>query len=155
MEYVFEPKEKCVNFKSLGGYVSSVRAVGALEDYRQDSLTLYVDPYFQNEEEFSVGDLPHLRLNGRISSLIITGSSHWTIYDKPSFGGRGICLQITPTPEYAPSFVQDTTELDPIVPHGSIASVRKGCYTEKVIRIQGIPTTSGIQKGIIGGGKME
>jgi len=100
---------------SPAAFVSSLRAVGALGDYRQESLTLYEDTYFQNEEEFSIGDLLHLRLIGRISSLIIW-SSHWTIYDKPNFGGKWICLQSTPTLEYAPSFVQDTTELDPIVP---------------------------------------
>lgn len=135
MEYVFDSKETCHNFQEIRGFVSSVRSVGDYGDYRADSITFYSGIYFQNQEEFGVNDLPHLSLYGVISSFIITGSSHWTVYDEPNFEGRGICIQISPTtPLYTPGFIGDTSQVVPSIPHGTIASVRKGCHAGKVFK---------------------
>lgn len=135
MEYVFEPTTRCVNFYDISGYISSVKYVGTDNDYRQDTITFYEYTYFQATEEYLQYDMPNLSLRGRIASLIITGSSSWTIYDKSNYGGNAICLQPEYSPNYAPAFVPDTLKIDPTVPHGSIQSVRRGCYTDKVIKI--------------------
>jgi len=135
MEYIFEGAETCVDFHGLAGYVSSIKFVGKTEDYRQDTITFYETTYFQANEEYVEHDIPNLSLMGRISSLIVTGSSPWTIYDKTNFRGNAICLQPESSPYYEPAFVPDTINLEPTVPHGTIASVRKGCYTTKIAKI--------------------
>jgi len=132
MEYVFQSAETCVNFFDIAGYVTSVKFAGHSYDYRQDTITFYTDTYFQALEEYAEFDLPNLSLYGRIASFIITGSSSWTIYDRTNYAGNAICLQLNPSPYYEPAFVYDTVFLDPTVPHGSIASVRKGCWTKNV-----------------------
>ena len=135
MEYIFEPAYYCNNFNGLGGYLSSAKFVGSAQDYRADSITFYELVYFQAAEEFTQGDLPNLNLSGAISSLIITGKASWTVYDRPNYAGNGICLQVQSSPDYEPAFVFDTLNVSPVIPHGTIQSVRKGCLTEKVVTI--------------------
>jgi len=131
-EKVFQSAETCVNLFDISGYVSSVKFAGDFYDYRNATITFYRDTFFQASEEYGEFDLPKLSLHGRIASFIITGSSSWTIYYGSNFTGNAICLQLGLPLSYEPAFVPDTLHLDPAVPHGSIASVRKGCWTKKV-----------------------
>ena len=135
MEWIFQSTHTCVNFFDIAGYTSSVKFVGTETDYRLDTITFYQYTYFQANEEYVEHDLPNLSLSGRIASLIITGSSAWTIYDQPNYLGNAICLQPQYSPYYEPAFVPDTIQLDPTVPHGSIRSVRKGCWTTKIANV--------------------
>jgi hypothetical protein len=132
MEYIFEPAYTCVNFNGLGGYVSSAKFVGSNTDYRTDTITFYDDTYFQGFEEYVVNDLPNLSLSGAIASLVITGRSAWTVYDQANYGGNGICLVPVDSPTYDPAFVPDTVYVEPTIPHGSIRSVRRGCFSQKI-----------------------
>jgi len=136
MEYAFESSEKCVDFIDIGGFLTSIKYSGHNSDYRVDTITFYEFTYFQAAEELTHSDLPNLALVGRISSLIVTGSSAWTIYNKPNYQGSAVCLEIAPSPYYEPAFVPDTIFLDPSVPHGFVASVRKGCHTSKVLTLK-------------------
>ena len=129
MEYIFQPSYVCTDFNGLGGAVSSVRYVGSAQDYTSDTITFYEGTYFQGAEEYTFTDLPNLNLFGVQSSLVITGKSGWTLYDRPDFQGQAVCVFPPPSNNFKPSFVTNTEELTVPVPHGTIASVRKGCFT--------------------------
>lgn len=126
MEYVFGRDNYCVNLRTLAGRVSSIRYAGAPKDYRTDSLTLYQHDYFQGQEEYITSEVPNLTLVGNHQSIIITGNSPWTVFDRPNYQGNSICLKV-PDTDYTPSFISDLQNVDPSIPHGSIRSVRKGC----------------------------
>jgi hypothetical protein len=127
MEYVFG-NNYCVSFAGLGAAVSSLRFAGPASDYRLPSLSLYARIYFQGAEEYTEVDLPNLSLNGRIASLIVTGSPNqgWTLYDRANYAGNAICIYPPVTSIYEPAFIYDTTIIT--VPHNTIASVRRGCF---------------------------
>jgi len=135
MEYVFEPRSACVDFAGLGGYVTSAKFVGSAQDYRQESITFYQNVFFQGNEEYAVNDLANLNLAGAISSLIVTGQSSWTVYDRPNYQGNAICLTPAPSPNYEPAFVEDTINTSPSIPHGTISSVRRGCFSLKSVTL--------------------
>jgi len=140
MEYFFEPSFKCVNFNDLGGYVSSAKYVGDQNDYRAQTITFFQTVYFQGREEYVTGDVPTFQSNLYISSLIITGQESWTVYDQTYYGGQGICLTPNQNPYYTPAFVTDTLDVSPVIPHGSIASVRKGCHSTKIVSLAASPS---------------
>lgn len=127
MEYVFGRDNYCVNIRTIAGSISSVRYAGGPKDYREDSFTLYVEDYFQGDEEYTRTNLPNLNLAGNHKSIIITGNSDWTVYDQPSYKGNTVCLQVPEPGNSTPSFVYDTEKLEQFIPHGSIRSVTKGC----------------------------
>jgi len=136
MEYIFSPTFQCFDFNNLGGFASSAKFVGDVSSFRVETITFYQTVYFQGSEEFVIGDIQNLNLRGAISSLIITGHESWTVYDAINYGGQAICLTPYVTPDYEPAFVTDTLDVSPEIPHGSIASVRKGCFSNKKITIK-------------------
>ncbi len=99
----------------------------APKDYRDDSLTLYQFDYFQGQEEYTLTEIPNLNLIGNHQSIIITGNSDWTVYDRPQYQGNTVCLKVPEPGNSTPSFISDLQNVDPSIPHGSIRSVRKGC----------------------------
>jgi len=131
MEYVFGPNNFCVNYNNIGGLVTSVRFAGSPRDYRADTFTLYQDDYFQSKEEYTITDLPVVDMIGNHKSIIITGASPWTVYDRTYYAGNAICLYPPESTNYQPALIVDT--LDVSIPHGSIQSVRKGCFGKKVV----------------------
>jgi len=143
VEYVFGtgPLPNCtpLNLISLGGYVSSVRFAGSADDYRQDSFTLFQEDWFQGQEEYLTVDTPALRLAGNHKSIVVTGTSAFTIFDQVNYAGNSICLY--PPGNYRPYLIENVlAEIG--VPHGSIMSVRKGCVgthtiTPKEFKAQG------------------
>jgi len=131
MEYVFGPNQFCGNFRTVGRVVSSVRFAGSAQDYRSDTITLYEGTYFQGEEEYTFTDLPSLdRLGGNHASLILTGSTPWTVYDNTNYQGNSVCLYPPQSSDYTPYFLSDTTSVS--IPYGTIKSLRKGCWGQKV-----------------------
>jgi hypothetical protein len=111
----------------VGGFVSSARFAGSPQDYRTPTFTIYEQDYYQGEEEYTYTDISNLNLNGRHKSIIITGTSSWTIYDQPNFAGNSLCLSPEPSNTFAPLLIPDLDRFNTPVPHGSIQSVRKGC----------------------------
>jgi len=126
VEYVFG-QNYCITLPILAGRVSSIRYAGNSKDYRTDSLTLYQFEYFQGQEEYTLSQLPDLNLIGNHQSIIITGNSYWTLYDRPNYSGSAICLKVPDPGSSIPSFISDLQSANPAIPHGSIRSVRKGC----------------------------
>jgi len=130
MEYVFGPNNYCGNFQNIAGRVSSMRFAGDPKNYRTDSLTLYVGTYFQGEEEYLLRDASNLNLDLQASSLIVTGVTGWTLYDKPSFQGNALCVYPPKTDvEGTPALINDSNSIG--VPNRTIRSVRKGCYGKR------------------------
>jgi len=134
VEYVFGPNSlpNCtpLNLISLGGYVSSVRFAGSAEDYRQDSFTLFQEDWFQGQEEYLTVDTPAIGMAENHKSIVITGSSAFTIFDQVNYAGNSICLY--PPGNYRPYLIENVLdEID--VPYGSIRSVRKGCVSTNKI----------------------
>lgn len=127
VEYVFGRDNYCANIRTIAGTISSVRFAGAPRDYREDTFTLYAGDWFQGDEEYTFVELPNINLRDNHKSIIITGNSHWTVFDVPNYQGNSICLQVPEPGNSTPSFLSDLEQLDPVIPHGSIRSVRKGC----------------------------
>jgi len=128
MEYFYKPTYGCSNFNGISGAVSSAKFVGSPTDYTRDSITFYEFPYFQGVEEYTFTDLANLNLFGRHASLIVTGKTAWTLYDRPNYEGNKVCIFPPPSGDFTPNFVTDTAQLTFPVPHGTVASVRKECY---------------------------
>jgi hypothetical protein len=139
MEYIFRPTYACSDFQGLGGTVSSARFVGSPQSYASDTITFYELPFFQGAEEYTFTDLPNLYLYGTQASLIVTGKSGWTLYDRPNYEGESVCVFPPPSDNFQPAFITDTEELTIPVPHGTIASVRKGCYADQTASVPGKP----------------
>lgn len=129
MEYVFGRNNYCVNIKTIAGSITSVRYAGAPKDYKTDSFTLYKYDYFQGDEEYTSTALPNIRLTGAHQSILITGNSDWTVFDRPNYQGNEICLRVPEPGTSTPAFLSDLANLDPSIPHGSIRSLRKGCIS--------------------------
>jgi hypothetical protein len=130
MEYAFGPNQFCINFNNLRARVTSLRFSGSPNDYRSNTLTLYKGTYFQDQEEYYIANQANVVLQQH-ASLVITGSSAWTLYDQPSYRGNAICVY-PPDNRYTPALVFDLTSID--VPHNKIRSVAIGCYGKKIVR---------------------
>jgi len=125
MEYVFGVNQYCRNLNSLGGKLTSVRFAGDKSDYRLNTLTIYKEEFFQDQEEFTNGDLANVNLKQH-KSLIVTGTSSWTLYDQPWYGGNAICVYPEPSATFKPLLAYNIdNQLK--VPFNSIRSIRLGC----------------------------
>lgn len=61
--------------------ISSVRLVKNMMAVHQDMITFFEGKMFSAQEYYSSIDTPSLgTLAGKISSLILTGASPWTVY---------------------------------------------------------------------------
>jgi len=129
MEYVSDVNQySCHHLNSTGGKLTSVRSAGDKNDYRLNSLTLYKEEYFQDQEEFTNGDLAYVKLRQH-KSLIVTGNSTWTLYDQPGYGGNAICVNCVypePPTSFKPLFISNIVD-ELKVPFNSIRSIRLGC----------------------------
>nr|XP_053631619.1 uncharacterized protein LOC128687988 isoform X2 [Cherax quadricarinatus] len=126
-----------------GGYdnaFSSLRYGGSTSCLNCDTWTVYLDLYFSGSEYYGTTDTASLgSLQKEVSSILLTGISPWTFYNGPSYTGSSVCLY--------PSTDQDTDGAGSVLNIGlypdvtsvgiydnSIQSVRKGCWSKKVIR---------------------
>jgi len=126
MEWIFGPASGfCSDLKTIQGSVSSLRFVGSGGDYRKDSITLFSGTYFQEKEEFFVESAKHVLLVGSVKSLIITGTSGWTVYSQEDYTGDAFCIIPKASTNFAPEFVPDVKSFS--IPHGAIKSLKKGC----------------------------
>ncbi|CAG7719517.1 unnamed protein product [Allacma fusca] len=119
-EYI--ANKPCTNLEYVPGEVSSLRFAGEKSNYLINSVTLYKSRYFQEEEEFTTGDLGLLNLQQQ-ASFIITGNAGWTFYDSANFQGNSICVY---PPSSDPYFVHDMDQMLNI-PTNSIRSIKFGC----------------------------
>merc|ERR1711942_615672 len=58
-----------------------------------DTLTVYEGEYFTGNEFYCTSDCGNLgNLDLDASSMIITGTSPWTVYDGQNYSGNAICV---------------------------------------------------------------
>lgn len=108
---------------------SSLRYTGHPEDYRRDSINMYFNDYFMGDEEFRYSDTPYLNYDNRAKSIIVTGTSWWTIYQNSNFGGYAACL--APGQSGSPAFYFQSSDLQGL--GGDISSVALGCFAKDKI----------------------
>lgn len=125
MEYTFGKQDYCTNLKGIAGKVSSARYAGHPKDYTIDSLTIYQHTYFQGTEEYAFNELSNLQnINGREQSVIITGTSSWSVYEKENFEGSSTCVKATGADKGHPTFYGEIRQL---ISFDSIKSLKRGC----------------------------
>merc|ERR1712142_618375 len=71
---------------------SSLRFVGAPDDWKYDTLNIYFNDFFIGDEEFTLIDMPQLNYDNRAMSVIVTGCSPWTLYESDHFTGSAMCV---------------------------------------------------------------
>ncbi|XP_045608221.1 uncharacterized protein [Procambarus clarkii] len=118
---------------------SSLRYAGSPYVLNDDTWTVYEGTSFAGSEYYGSYDSDSLgNLAGKVSSLILTGVSPWTIYSGENFSGDSLCVY----PDTDHDTGADGSVLDfGIFPNmaslgindNSIYSVKKGCWTKKVI----------------------
>ncbi|CAG7834146.1 unnamed protein product [Allacma fusca] len=123
MEYYYHvgDSENCVNFRNIGGRVSSARYAGYSNNYRGSTLTVYEKTYFRAGQWMVDRESSDVGFKG--VSFIVTGNDPWTIFSERGFGGKWQCVH-SQTNNYVPDFIHDTSTIN--FPNG-IRSVRKGC----------------------------
>ncbi|CAG7720721.1 unnamed protein product [Allacma fusca] len=86
----------CINSTTLqlAGQISSIRYAGLPWSYKDDAINIYEVEDFQGDEIKSEKDLPFVASQFQ-ASLIITGCSAWTFYDRPSYHGKPVCINAT------------------------------------------------------------
>lgn len=113
----------CFTFQNLTENVSSFRFAGSGKDYKQDFIDLFSGIFFTGvhlSTSMAVSNLSSLRLPGT-TSIIVSGTSPWTLYSNDSFVGRRKC--VFPRAGQLPRFYRNTLDIGDILPK----SIRKGC----------------------------
>jgi len=110
---------------------SSIRFVGAPDDWKYDTLNLYFENYFIGEEEFMYDDKSVLQHDNRAKSIIVTGCSGWTLYQYDNYQGYAICVYPSDISTCNPGFYSTSTKLGMMA--GQVSSVRRGCYARDKI----------------------
>ncbi|CAL4183446.1 unnamed protein product, partial [Meganyctiphanes norvegica] len=114
------------------GEVSSVRFAGT-GDLADETITIYHGFEYMRGEEMFIRDEDWFGdYNNEASSLIVTGPSPWTIYEH-SLSGTAICLEPY---DIGGSYVGGWDAEDVGMPNNVISSVKKGCFSEKVLKYQ-------------------
>ncbi|ODM89887.1 Gamma-crystallin N [Orchesella cincta] len=117
----------CFDFTANAASISSARSVASVEGLSQDSLTLYEDVCFIGEELRITNSLSALTsLVGQHESLIITGTSSWTLCEGENYTRPKICLQAIAN---TPLIISNLRNLG--IHPGSIRSIRKGCTAKE------------------------
>ena len=117
-----------VGFDNLA---SSLRYVGAGDNWQEDRLTLYFSEYFSDGEEIVLGNSPHLDHDNAAASLIVTGCEPWTIYETETYQDHAICVFPGSEVSCTPGFYPNARSLSTL--GYSVSSVRKGCFAKTKI----------------------
>jgi len=105
---------------------SSLRFTGAPDDWRANTLNLYLNDYFIGGEEYTYGDIAQVNYNDQAKSLIVTGCSGWTLYEHANFQGQCTCIWPSSTSECTPGFYKTSQSLGSLA--NTISSARQGCF---------------------------
>ncbi|XP_037798371.1 uncharacterized protein LOC119593494 [Penaeus monodon] len=121
---------------------SSLKFVGSPDYMNVDTWTVFEGPIFTGSEYYGEADAANLgSLTDQGSSIILTGTSPWTFYDGNSWTGSSLCLY--------PNTDQDTGSQGQVLNYGiypdvkdlgitdnTIGSVRKGCWSKNVVKVE-------------------
>ncbi|CAL4117393.1 unnamed protein product, partial [Meganyctiphanes norvegica] len=124
----------CGNFPNdYTDMISSVRFAGDPTNWQADTLTVYEGQYFTGNEFYCTSDCGSLgNLDLDASSLIVTGTSPWTVYDGTNYSGQAICVYPNETDNgqngnsFSFGMWPETSTLG--APDNTIRSARKGCW---------------------------
>ncbi|XP_065577496.1 gamma-crystallin-2-like [Artemia franciscana] len=103
--------------------VSSLRYVGSPFGYKVDGVHLYGRPWFGGTEIFLTGEA---RISFLVKSLVVTGKSVWTLYEKQDFSGYHVCVAPSNSSSGYPGFY--TKEADFGFAGRKIRSIQKDCF---------------------------
>ena len=118
---------------------SSIRFVGAPDDWKYDTLNLYFQNFFIGGEEFMYNDRSILTHENQAKSIIVTGCSPWTLYQFQNFQGEALCVFPSDSSNCNPGFYSSSAQFGAL--EGCVASVRRGCFSNRRI----YPENNGIQ----------
>ena len=110
---------------------TSLRLVGAADNWQEDRLTLYFSEYFSDGEEIVLGNSPQLEHEDAAASLIVTGCQPWTIFQTETYQGDAICVFPGSELSCTPGFYPNARSLSSL--GYSVSSVRKGCFAKTKI----------------------
>ena len=105
---------------------SSLRYTGAPDEWKADTLNMYLNPYFAGGEEYTYVDLPQVNYDDSAQSIIVTGCSAWTLYSNRNYGGSCMCVYPSDTSKCFPGFYTTPSSLGFLA--GQVSSARRGCY---------------------------
>ena len=108
---------------------SSLRFVGAPDDWKYDTLNLYFREFFIGDEEFMYSDKSRLVNDNKARSIIVTGCSGWTLYQYDDYQGAAVCVFPSDTLSCNPGFYSTTTSLGMM--DRQVSSVRRGCWARE------------------------
>ena len=137
---------------------SSLRFVGAPDDWKFDTLNIYFNDYFIGDEEYVFSDMSKLNYDNRAMSVIVTGCSPWTLYESDHFEGSAMCVFPSSSTDCTPGLYPFSRALSDL--GGKVSSARKGCYARRKVwpqnhhtRTEGNAGASGLLQ-IVEGGEM-
>ncbi|CAG0913388.1 unnamed protein product [Notodromas monacha] len=126
------------DFERLDNAVSSVRFVGPEADFLGDSVTLFSSEVFKAWEYFIFEDMAQLPgWTYFTDSLIVTGSSTWTLYEYEFYQGRSVC--VGPADNDGNPGLYPTVATIGLGQDITISSARRGCFNSvesKPIKIE-------------------
>ena len=111
---------------SLNNRASSARFAGASDDWKADTLFLYMQNWFMGNQEYTINNISHLRYDNQAKSLVVTGCSPWTLYTSNYYFGSCVCVYPSSTSSCTPGMYKTEDSLGAVA--GYISSARKGCY---------------------------
>ncbi|CAL8128163.1 unnamed protein product [Orchesella dallaii] len=119
-------QQYCFNLgDSVRGKLTSVRYGGHVTGLVESTFTLFEYTWFKGvaEEKFTASK-PSLSLSSRHQSIIITGTSSWTVYEGLNYTGASKCLSVSGNT----NIITDISSIQ--IRHSSLRSVRKGCTAD-------------------------
>ncbi|CAG0896828.1 unnamed protein product [Cyprideis torosa] len=128
VEWVFG-EGHCTNLATefVRGRVRSLKYVGDIEDWFRDTITFFQHKLFMGTEYYEVTDVADTRVWSRPKSLIITGDSSWSLYERVYFGGFCVCIEPMRTYRGGIAIVEDLVSATDL---NGVGSFRKGCRSE-------------------------
>ncbi|XP_042885675.1 uncharacterized protein LOC122261911 [Penaeus japonicus] len=125
---------------------SSIKYVGSPNNLNADTLTLYQGTYFTGMEFYAFEDVPNLQsFTNLASSVMVTGSSPWTLYSGEGYTGESVCLY----PDTNSITVNDQKitlgahgQLSQYGFDNNVRSFAKGCFSKDIVKAKLAPLGS-------------
>jgi hypothetical protein len=105
---------------------SSLRYTGAPDNWKADTLNIYLNEYFAGGEEYTYVDQPQLNYDNQAQSIVVTGCTAWTLYSDSNYRGSCMCVYPSDTSSCFPGLYTNVQSLGSLA--RSVSSVRRGCY---------------------------
>ncbi|XP_063866140.1 uncharacterized protein LOC135103597 [Scylla paramamosain] len=137
------------------GITSSIRFAGSPDEVNKNTITFYDSSAFTGGELMTSVDVPNLGyMEGKISSLIVTGPTPWTIYSERNFHGDSLCVasfehDVGPNGQILDVGIFPTVSDIGIVDN-SIKSARSGCHSKSKAKVPSLKADIRMASGASG-----